>query len=193
MIATLPWNLASFIYIMLRAVIVTLLCPVCGIHPSAAQSASPWCVPYHFRTVRHCWCQTPVMYSSSITEAFNGKRSEVPSWLAVWQKCGANLCSDNWWLSNRLTERWPCSLSTWVLQFYGHGPFSNGTPRPALPPPLLPSCFFSAIFLIHFWVINFPFHPFPSFHVLFILIFQGNCLLFTDPLFFGWRDNVHGR
>lgn len=32
-----------------------------------------------------------------------------------------------------------------------------------------------------------------SFHVLFILIFQGNYPLFTDSLSSGWRDNVDGR
>lgn len=193
MIATLPWNLASFIYIMLRAVIVTLLCPVCGIHPSAAQSASLGV--YHIipgqcgiADVKHLSCTAPASL-----RLLMGRGVKCLLGLQSGRNVGKNLCSDNWWLSNRLTERWPRCLSTWVLQFSVHGPFSNGTPRPALPPPLLPSCFFSAIFLIHFWVINFPFHPFPSFHVLFILIFQGNCLLFTDPLFFGWRDNVHGR
>lgn len=211
LIAILPWNFASFIYIMLGAVIVTLPCPVSRI-PSAAQSAHPL-VWYHSGTVLGHWCQMPVMRThiapvsiipdgkrrkgenvfSVCTLRHEGKKSDHESlrcWLMGFKQHNTCACNATHNSAQRDEICRPGSPSCVDV------PLSHGTPaalkkHPALLLPFIASRRLSPVFLIHICLISF--NPFSSFHVLFILIFQGNCLLFTDSLSSGWRDNVHGR
>lgn len=101
LIAILPWNFASFIYIMFGAVIVTLPCPVSRI-PSAAQSAHPL-VWYHSGTVLGHWCQMPVMrtHIAPVSIIHDGK----------WRKCLLGLHPETWG-----EEEWP-----WIFEVLADG------------------------------------------------------------------------
>lgn len=218
LIAIPPWNFASSICIVSGAVTVTLPCPVSGIHPSAAQSAHPL-VWYHSRTAFGYWCQTPVTPThiapvSVMPLMGRGEKGKMSSGFGPLQrregKRGDHESLRCWLMGFKQHNICVCNAMRRGMRSVGRvsprcvdAPLLRRPPaalhnnqHPSFPSLLHASHSLSPVFLILFCY-NFPFFFFfespSSFHVLFILIFQGNYPLFTDSLSSGWRDNVYGR